>query len=596
MTRNTTTLLSRSRRRALLGLATAAVLTTSALALPAGAASATQAPTTCPTPFPEGSITKGQTVNGLTVSSGTTPEEFTGTVVGVLDDGIQPGTDMIIMKLDSAAIDAAGGIWEGMSGSPVYDDVTGELIGAVSYGLASGPSPVAGITPYASMTKYLPGGSAPAKSPVAAKKVDVDSLALTSRIAAAAGVPADEAGSFRRLILPSVKGAAAGRGRALTAKVKTKHAYVGHYLSSAHMGGTKAPADAPGADTLVPGGNVAAATVWGDVTEGGVGTVTAVCHGGLVAFGHPMNAVGATTTALMTADTLYVQNDPVAPFKVANFGQVAGTITKDGFTGIGGTVGKMPATATFTSTSSYDGSRRTGHSYSSVRDFYADGAFGEMTVNNDAVLDSVTKGGALVTYAVKGTAAGKPFTLAHTDRYVSSADISYDSSWDLGDLVYALSSLPNVKITSVTTKSALDHVTATRSVTAVQQKRGGRWVKVTQKSPVVVKAGKRAQLRFVLTGRGSTRYATTSIWAPYRLKGSVGFLDGSGGGESYADVYDASTFNQVKKAVADKVRGDAVGVQVVVRHKGVDPLKRSLRLGPVDKVVYGEVYVPFAIR
>ncbi len=44
-------------------------------------------------------------VNGMTVSQGVTPAPFTGEVIGVLDDGIAPGLDMVIVDLDSPAID-----------------------------------------------------------------------------------------------------------------------------------------------------------------------------------------------------------------------------------------------------------------------------------------------------------------------------------------------------------------------------------------------------------------------------------------------------------------------------------------------------------
>ncbi|MEX0429723.1 hypothetical protein AB3X52_19060 [Nocardioides sp. DS6] len=601
MSRTTTSLAAGSRRRPLLGLASAAVLTLglvpAGLALPdAARADSPSAAADCPTAFPQASVAKGETVNGLTVSDGTTPTSFTGSVIGVLDDGIQPGTDMILMDLHSDAIDKVGGIWEGMSGSPVYDDATGELIGAVAYGLSSGPSTIAGITPYASMTKYLPGGATPATSSAAPKKVTVDNRALTKRIAKAADVPADEAGSFTRLGLPSVKGAAASRGRSVRARTKAEHAFAAHFLSTAKMGSAKATATGPGPETLVPGGNVAAALVWGDVTEAGIGTITAVCRGGLVAFGHPMTAAGTTTMALMTADAVVVQEDPVAPFKLANLGQVAGTISKDGFTGIGGPVGSKPATATFSASSTYGKETHAGRSYASVADYFADGAFGETTVMNDAALDGVKKGGALVTYTVKGRAGGKAFTLTHTDRYASSADISYDSSWDIGDLTYALSTMRGVTLTSVTTRSALNDVSQTREVTAVQQKRSGRWVKVTAKAPVSVAAGKRASLRFVLHGATGTRYVTTSVWAPWRLKGSKGTLRALGGGETYADIYDATSLAQVKKALAGKTRSDAVKVSVTVKHAGVDPLKKTLTLGPVDTVLYGAVGVPFVVR
>ncbi|MCB0907999.1 MAG: hypothetical protein KDB63_12880, partial [Nocardioidaceae bacterium] len=101
-----------------------------------GAASAA----TCDTPFPVADLVPHQAVTGLTVSAGTTPDGFTGEVLGVVKNGIAPGLDMVMVRLTSTEIDRVGGIWAGMSGSPVYAD-DGRLIGAVAYGLAWGPSP-----------------------------------------------------------------------------------------------------------------------------------------------------------------------------------------------------------------------------------------------------------------------------------------------------------------------------------------------------------------------------------------------------------------------------------------------------------------------
>src|SRR3712207_6428611 len=139
----------RRRARALTVAAVAgAVGTTAALtAVTTVAAQSAPPASDCAQPFPVASVTDGQPVHGLTVSDGTTPEPFTGEVLGVLEDGIAPDLDMVIVDLDSPAIQAAGGIWQGMSGSPVYAS-DGRLIGAVAYGLSYGPSPIAGVTPF----------------------------------------------------------------------------------------------------------------------------------------------------------------------------------------------------------------------------------------------------------------------------------------------------------------------------------------------------------------------------------------------------------------------------------------------------------------
>ncbi|MQA83784.1 MAG: hypothetical protein GEV03_03880 [Streptosporangiales bacterium] len=94
------------------------------------------------------------TGSGLTVSKGTTPEPFQVTVQGVLEDGIAPGVDMIVVEADSPTLDRVGGIWAGMSGSPVYAD-DGRIIGAVAYGFSLGPSKIGGITPAEEMLEVL---------------------------------------------------------------------------------------------------------------------------------------------------------------------------------------------------------------------------------------------------------------------------------------------------------------------------------------------------------------------------------------------------------------------------------------------------------
>ena len=47
----------------------------------------------CDTPFPVADLVAHQPVTGLTVSSGTVPDGFTGEVLGVLKDGITPGVE-----------------------------------------------------------------------------------------------------------------------------------------------------------------------------------------------------------------------------------------------------------------------------------------------------------------------------------------------------------------------------------------------------------------------------------------------------------------------------------------------------------------------
>src|SRR5690349_20108878 len=85
-----------------------------------------------------------------TVFDGTHVEEFKAHILGVLQNMIGPGRNLILAKLEGGPL-AHTGVIAGMSGSPVYVD--GKLIGAVSYALGSfSKEPIAGITPIGEMT------------------------------------------------------------------------------------------------------------------------------------------------------------------------------------------------------------------------------------------------------------------------------------------------------------------------------------------------------------------------------------------------------------------------------------------------------------
>src|SRR5918992_1864745 len=105
---------------------------------------ANSAPTTeCPTVMPVADVQAGMSGTGYTVSEGTTPEPFDAEILGVYPDALLPGRDLIMAEVHSPAIAAVGGVWYGMSGSPVY--VGDKLVGAVAWGFSFGPSHVIGL-------------------------------------------------------------------------------------------------------------------------------------------------------------------------------------------------------------------------------------------------------------------------------------------------------------------------------------------------------------------------------------------------------------------------------------------------------------------
>ncbi|QLQ09351.1 MAG: hypothetical protein HZY75_01825 [Nocardioidaceae bacterium] len=379
----------------------------------------------CPEAFPTSALVKGQPVDGLTVSSGNEADTFTGEVIGVLDDGIATGLDMILVRLTGAEIDRVGGIWAGMSGSPVYA-ADGRLIGAVSYGLSGGPSAVAGVTPAADMQELL---DDPLPIDRALAKRVLLPKALQAQVAADPTTTQAEARSgFTQLALPvAVSTSLTGkRFNQLTKKLRKDNA-IFYKTKSAPVSA------AAGAESeIFAGSNLAAGISYGDFTAVGTGTTTMVCGDQVVGFGHPMDFTGPASLTLHGADALYVQEDSLgAPFKVANPGAPIGTINQDRMAGIKGILGTLPETTLVRTDVTYGNKNRVGDTYVSAPDYLSTVSLYSNFGAVNKVFDRTGKGTALIKYTIKGeTAAGKPFTVNRTNRYADNFDITFAAIWD----------------------------------------------------------------------------------------------------------------------------------------------------------------------
>ena len=460
-----------ARSRAVAAIVASLALLGSGAAITSAPAQSAPPEQDCADAFPVASITQGMPVDGLTVTEGTEPTEFAGEVIGVLKDGIAPGIDMIIADLGNQTgdpahdtrIDQVGGIWQGMSGSPVYTD-GGELLGAVAYGLSWGPSTVAGITPYEQMDDYLPGR-------VETEVSVPDGMARA--IAAGSDVSARQAGDgLEQLRVPlTINGISQSRLKHVRSGTQ------GRYLHRQGRAGTLVGGAGPGVmadeSDVVDGGNLGAAISYGTITAGGVGTVTDRCGDDLVGFGHPMMFSGATSLGVMPADALYVQEESLgAPFKVANLAAPVGTITQDRLTGITGTVAGLPAEVPIVSTVSYGERSRTGESKSLSQEWNTDVTLMQVLAMHDVAIDAIQPGSETSGVTVTVTAGGEEIPITSTDRYVSDYDIAYAGLWSIGDLVHTISRLDGVEITGVTTDSDVTDSTDISRLGKMQQKRG----------------------------------------------------------------------------------------------------------------------------
>jgi hypothetical protein len=574
------------------GRALASLTTVMGLAL--GAAAVGNAPAQSAAPSPDctpysGTLAKGDAVTTKSVTSGTTPETFDGTVLGVLQDGIAPDLDMIMVEMTPPDPDRIGGIWQGMSGSPVYA-ANGEVIGAVAYGLSWGPSWIAGVTPFADMDDYLTAPAAPAKVKVS------DAAART--IARNSDVTrAQAAEGFSQLPMPTGVSGVRSRRLVQADNHRAKHQWLPK--STYRMGAAAAAGDpgAAGPESIVPGGNLAASLSYGDVTQGGVGTVTAVCNDKVVGFGHPMTFLGRTSLTLHPADALFIQPESLgAPFKVANLGVPAGTISDDHLTGITGFLGAAPDTADVTSTVSYAGRARTGTTHVSVPQAMASTVFYESVGNHDRVVDGAVPGSELLAWTVTGHELdGTPFNLQVTDRFVSNYDITYEAAWDLADFVWSLSSIPGVTVDDVTMSSDVSDDSSVWEVARLEQRVAGRWVKAGRGAPVMATAGKALPLRAVLTSGSATRKVPVSVTVPANASGGEGRLYVTGGSNLWSRNAYPNSVKQAQKYADTMVRNDELQVDLALysRRKGI---RKSGTTDPQDKVVTGRKQVRVFVK
>lgn len=582
-----------SRGRALASLTTVVGLGLAASAVAAGPAQSVTPTGDCAAAYPVSELTAGQAVDTLTVTSGTTPSTFSGSVLGVVKDGIAPDVDMIMVRLDSVGeVGRVGGIWEGMSGSPVYAK-DGRLIGAIAYGLSYGPSTVAGVTPFDSMDDYLPTGTTPTQVPVGAR--------AARTIASATDVTATEAAEgFSQLEMPlGVSGVSGARlARAERPALVAKHAWLP--TSTYKMGAAAAAGDGPGAETIAAGGNLAASLSYGDVTAAGVGTATSVCQDRVVGFGHPMEFSGDSTMSLHPADALYIQEESLgAPFKVANLGAPVGTITDDHLTGITGTLGTLPAYTPITSTVTYRDRSRTGTTQDSVQDFVASGTFYQTMLNHDRVIDGIRGGSELQSWSMDLDVDGQPMTLTGQNRFADATDITWASSGQLADLAWLATEVPGVSVDKVDVTSDVTDNSSTFQVSGLQQKVSGHWVTVGKGTPVLARAGRTVTMRAILTSGTTKKLAPFSFAVSPKMAGGSGRMYVSGNQmmwfEDEGYYGDGTpTLADVKKAAA-QTRNDQVSAVLELDSYRGYKVSRT-RTTPQAKVVSGSRSVSVRVR
>jgi len=258
--------------------------------------------------LPLADVRPGMVGEARTVVQGTAITSFPVTVLDVQRTADAPGGALILIRAEGPLMALTGGLAEGMSGSPVT--VTGadgvrRVIGAIAFGTGDAENVIGGVTP-------------------------IEQMLRPSR-----GRLADERPPARPLTRWMVSGAS----RALLAQLVADLGRRGVRLTS--TGGRQPRPSQP----LVPGASLAALLVAGDITVGGVGTVTYVDGDRVLGFGHPFTDVGRSRYLMGDAYVYQTIPSPLdgSSYKLAEAGTLHGAIVGDRADGVVGRNGPARA-------------------------------------------------------------------------------------------------------------------------------------------------------------------------------------------------------------------------------------------------------------
>ena len=493
----------------------------------------------CPSPVPAAEVRPGLLGRGLTVVRGTTPQAFGVEVLGVLPSGIAAGKDLIVVEVSDIAgghvIDqSGGGIWAGMSGSPVY--VGGRLLGSIAYGFTGANSPIGGVTPATDMVKLLDVSARPRTGPAAVSEARTVKLPAPLRqevtARAEAGVPR---GGLQRLPVPvTLSGLGPSRVQRFQADADAAGLSV---LARAGAGRAAPSVDGPFA-VPQPGGNFTSVLSYGDLTLAGTGTTTAVCGNQALAWGHPYAFAGAVGYGANEGESLaIIRDDAFGSFKLATIGDAIGTVDQDRLSGVRARLGVLPRTTKVTTTigNSVTGTRRTGTTQVAAPDLLPEAALFAALGNYDHVFDEIGDGRASSRWTITATrAGGRTFTVSRTNQWASTEDIAFEAALDLAYTIDALVNQEDEPVTvqKVELRSNITSKFQQYRVSKVEVAVGKGAYRAAK--AVTVKAGSMIKVRTTLKPyRSSTgKRVVSRLKVPARTQGQVGFLDISGGLDS----------------------------------------------------------------
>lgn len=304
--------------------------------------------------FPLDQVKAGMRGVGWTVVEGREPIRFECEILGVLKGFQNPQRNAVIIKLLGEKFQHTG-IFQGMSGSPVYLD--GKLLGAVAFGFQFAKDPIGGITPIQEMVDIFEQRQEKSEQPVTKpRSISFSEIAFNEKSPEFAAFVS----GMTKAGMPSAATQVSGPGASLLVPIATPLAVSGissdviaRFAPQFQAMGLNPVVGAAGAaaieglkksdgETLKPGSTIVVPLVRGDYSLAAAGTVTHRDSNRIYAFGHPFLSLGVTDMPMNEGEVVTVLPNSAISFKLAAPTAMVGTIRGDRSTGIYGELGVAP--------------------------------------------------------------------------------------------------------------------------------------------------------------------------------------------------------------------------------------------------------------
>ena len=290
---------------------------------------------------------------GKTCFRGNRPEEFQVEILGVLR-GIEAGANAVLARLGGEMLEETG-VFEGMSGSPVFID--GKLLGAVAFTYPYAKEAICGITPITQMVNSFKESVTPELEFNLETQIDVFSESTVPpprnrSLSPETAVLFDEGET--QPVATELQGHAlvpiatplnlGGFDPKTLQKFQPKFRAMGMSILQGVGGASPGVTSGAWADSdtppLEPGSSIIIPLIRGDLDVSAGGTVTHIDGDKIYAFGHSLLELGFTDLPVHKARTIFIFPSLQSSFKILEMGEAVGSIRQDRGMGVFGRLGE----------------------------------------------------------------------------------------------------------------------------------------------------------------------------------------------------------------------------------------------------------------